>query len=856
MIVDTLFAPFKNHCRTLLLLCLIPAVSLAQASEQVTISLSGRIVSPQSQPIAQAEVRLENTGLVATTQSDGRFSFSQTVQTKQNSIRQGVPQPKGGLHFAISRAGASVDFEIRTLQNRLVESKTMNLQPGEYSVDPRRVFHHGFASGVYAVVVRTSEGIEKTALQIQSPYAFASNTGVTTQKINKTAISKQFADPTVNLVVTAQGYALYSQVVQAQAGDLGDIVLSTAESFVPGHDPISTEKQQRVTDQPEGVPAYDQVGINDGAGIPDLSGTQNVVASEHGVTGGDQTDDTQALQSILDELAARSDTDKLVTVLLPQGDVIITKEIVVEADNVVIRGKGSDPEAASFTRVVYRPDQTMRYDKIDNEGVPDLQAMSHNGNSYGWNWPGRGLFRVQTREVSPNYTDDYEEAPQNRKDIYEGSINFHWASGFNVDQDQDFPAREGDTRIQLDDRYDNGDMQAFSPGTFVWVGAANSEKMYQQQHVPEKYWERLHMKIQIFRVVSVNTSNRTIEIDAPLEFDLPANSASDGSTPIGSSKPYPSRVVPLKMVENVGFEDMFITMDINGLEKLGGGTYNYTPEQAMHNYGNMAPEYAMHGIVFKWAANSWVKNVHLFMSGSHPVVTEQVYAIELTNNILEGSWNKGGGGNGYLRLSRAWQCLVYNNVLRGLRHLTLQWSASGNVIIGNDMDCEVNLHGGWERHNLVELNRIKIPYEHAHTTCNIGCDHIVDGGVEHGTWFPIYWATGEKAGKWSGATGPRNIFFNNIMKKQTTPGGPYVDYEPYYRSDGSSNGRVFIFGWDRQTKNGSHWVHLEKNGEILSDWATNEQIDYSRDPHRGVNAELEYKGSSLFLKDAPLPFDG
>ncbi|MBD3345512.1 MAG: hypothetical protein GF401_10660 [Chitinivibrionales bacterium] len=437
----------------------------------------------------------------------------------------------------------------------------------------------------------------------------------------------------------------------------------------------------------------------------------------------------------------------------------------------------------------------------------------------------------------------------NRKDIYEGSVNFHWTAGHSVDQSTAFPARSGDRVIPLDESVNGSEMEAIEVGSYVWVGAANSEKMYQEQHVPREYWKRLHMKIQIHKVVSVNASAKSITIDTPLEFDIPANSGSDGSTPIGSSKPYPSRVAPLKVVTGVGFEDFVLTMDLEGLPRLDGGTYSYTPHQATGNYGNMAPEYAMHGLVFKWAVDCWVRNVSTYMTGSHPVVTEQARGIQVVHSRFDGSWNKGGGGNGYFRLSRAWNCLVHGCVLRNLRHLTLQWSSSGNVIIGNDMDCEINFHGGWERHNLVENNLIRIPYTHAHSNCTIGCDHIGAAGTGE-SWYPLYWSTGPKAGKWAGATGPRNILFNNVMQKQTTADGPYEDYAPYYGSDGSSRGVIFLLGWDRQTNAGSHWVHLHNDGAILQDWAGNETIDYSQDPHKGVNARLRYEGASLFLENS------
>ncbi|CAE6505004.1 unnamed protein product [Rhizoctonia solani] len=51
------------------------------------------------------------------------------------------------------------------------------------------------------------------------------------------------------------------------------------------------------------------------------------------------------------------------------------------------------------------------------------------------------------------------------------------------------------------------------------------------------------------------------------------------------------------------------------------------------------------------------------------------------------------GGNGYLRGSRVWDSLYYNNTLRNLRHITMQWCAMGNVVILNNMTFCINKAG-------------------------------------------------------------------------------------------------------------------------------------------------------------------
>lgn len=291
--------------------------------------------------------------------------------------------------------------------------------------------------------------------------------------------------------------------------------------------------------------------------------------------------------------------------------------------------------------------------------------------SGGWIWPGRSAFRVQTRAVHPYYASDYSAAPANRKDLFEGSVNFHWRSGLEVRQSQPYAARRGDTVIALASDLTAAEIATIQPGGLLWLGAANSRTMYLDQGVTtSSYWENGHMRAQVFTVAAVDSVARTVTIDKPLEFDVPANNTSDGSPAI-DGKLYYSKVMPLTAVQGVGFENFYLTQPMDGLPKLGGGSYTLNPADAVNNYGNLAPEYATHGIVFKGAANSWVKDVQMAMSGSHPIVTEVAKNLQIVDNVIQGSWNKGKGGNGYLRGSRVWDSIYAGNITRNLRHFTL-----------------------------------------------------------------------------------------------------------------------------------------------------------------------------------------
>lgn len=586
-----------------------------------------------------------------------------------------------------------------------------------------------------------------------------------------------------------------------------------------------------------GLPDWSKAGYRDGAGLPTDNDfnqdaacqvTPEELKNDFDVRPDDNADDSAGLQQAIDQLgkdcSPKASYDKLSLLRLPPGQLDVTRELKVDADYTVVRGAGGDPE--SGTRIVFRPDQNTRYDTLTKDGgdweEDDMEAGDGKG---GWLWPGRGLFRVQSRAVHEDYQKDYADAPANRKDILEGSVNVHWKAGVELREKQGgngYAARTGDTVIPLADDWA---VKRFQVGGYVNIRAANTMSFYEQQQAlpTEHELQNLHMRQQIFQVEAVDKQAGTITIDKPLEYDVPVDSTSDGSEEIDGDT-YESKASPLvDPVLGVGFENLSMTQVVPDAKA----------EDAVHNYGNLAPADEMHGIVFKWAANSWVRGVRMWMTGSHPIVTEEAKNLQIQDNYLNGAWNKGKGGNGYLRGSRVWDSVYARNVTRNLRHFTFQWSSSGNVVIGNDFDSDLNLHGGWERRNLFELNTVRVPFEHGPNNCTANCGS--EGGADEGdaTWYPIWWAAGQKAVKWSGASGPQNVFFNNTLAKQKAKGG---GFEPYY----SERGRIYQFGW-----NGSQYQHLEQNGKPIADWAGRETADFSG---HGVDTSKTDQGASLFLK--------
>lgn len=706
----------------------------------------------------------------------------------------------------------------------------------------------------------SSAGTPLHAGKVNSPFtAVLSNpvgvTGDVTWLLDDSYIGKSTAPPHQFTVTTANGqHKLKARwVVNTSTGATKDVTAVFTVGTMPefrlappvDEEPGPAIKNLWATSDNRRTPiagVYDwsKAGFGGGTVLPAPSNyrtdaacnlTAATVRSTYNVIPNDNQDDTAALQSVIDHIrtdcSPTSRVDSMAKVMLPAGKINLSKELHLDADYMLLRGAGA---GTGGTQLVFAPDANTRYDKITKDGTRwDLDAMTSGDAGGGWIWPGRGMIRVQSRAVAPKYAEQFAAAAPNRKDLFEGTVNVHWTNGVLLGGkagDTNYSARKGDKVIQLapGSSFDN-----LKVGGLVNVLAANSKKFYDSmQATPTEFpLENLHMRQQMFMVTAGDPLAATITLDKPLEYDLPVNSTSDGSEPLNGTV-FPSKVSPIvDPVTGVGIEDLSFTQVMPGLDK----------ESAKHNYGNMDPAAAMHGIVLKWVNNSWIRNVHSEMTGSHPIVTEAAANISVLDNKLEGSWNKGKGGNGYFRGSRVWDSVYAGNTTRDLRHFTFQWSSSGNVAIANSFDSDLNLHGGFERNNLFELNEVTVPYEHKSANCQTNCGGEGGSDPDDSDWYPIWWAAGKKAVKWSGSSGENNVFHNNHLRKQLgDETQQFTDYQLY-----SDRSKLYRFGSD-----GGEFKHLTADGTAISDWATMEERDYTGG--KGVDASRSDGARSIFLK--------
>jgi len=102
--------------------------------------------------------------------------------------------------------------------------------------------------------------------------------------------------------------------------------------------------------------------------------------------------------------------------------------------------------------------------------------------------------------------------------------------------------------------------------------------------------------------------------------------------------------------------------------------------------------------------NNMVDNVNIKNSGSDPLVVKGDHNT-IQNSNIDGSYNKGGGGNGYVDI-RGENNRFTNNDVHNIRHLAIQQKAKHNLIDNNRLGVDVNFHNKDEGHNAVVNNTI------------------------------------------------------------------------------------------------------------------------------------------------------
>ncbi len=240
-------------------------------------------------------------------------------------------------------------------------------------------------------------------------------------------------------------------------------------------------------------------------------------------------------------------------------------------------------------------------------------------------------------------------------------------------------APKGSKSFELDTEINTGEAIEF-----VWLGYPNDEDFLRR--IGSKKWNKSKPLLRqgIYEVDSVNGNE--IVLKEPVEIDYPQG----------------TQVKLIIPVKNFRLENITITQIVPGKD----------PSETRFVYKNLYPDYAVDSLHLKWTVNSHVKNVSVLMSGRHPLYMEESHGLLIEGFKAFGSWNKGGGGNGYITFSKTRKSVLRDCYVEGIRHLVFQWAASENLVSNCTLRVDVNFHGGFSRYNVVKDSVIDPPKEH------------------------------------------------------------------------------------------------------------------------------------------------
>lgn len=135
--------------------------------------------------------------------------------------------------------------------------------------------------------------------------------------------------------------------------------------------------------------------------------------------------------------------------------------------------------------------------------------------------------------------------------------------------------------------------------------------------------------------------------------------------------------------------------------------------------------------------DNWVDNCEFIEAGTNPIKVDGNYNT-FRDNLIDGSYNKGGGGEGYYDV-RGHDNLFYNETVKRIRHFAIQQGADHNVVFDcNFVNTDINFHNKDDGNNLIEKNKITIQRWRSWGA-------FATGGAQYGHKPP----------------GPNNIIYNN-----------------------------------------------------------------------------------------------
>ncbi len=225
------------------------------------------------------------------------------------------------------------------------------------------------------------------------------------------------------------------------------------------------------------------------------------------------------------------------------------------------------------------------------------------------------------------------------------------------------------------------------PSTYLLVRQPNSDAFLKKLGSIKWNKKYPYLRQQIVKVVSFDTKENLVYTKKPILLDFDSHL---------------SEIYICNMVSNVHLRDFKISQNVP----------NKNIDDYSFVYKNKLPDFEIDAVQFDYVSKSSIRNVEILNSGRNTLVFENSYDILADGVIINKSWNKGKGGNGYFRIARTYHSEVKNCNISNIRHLVLQWSSAGNHLHHLNMGVDLNFHGGFSHDNKVEYITFNIPKKH------------------------------------------------------------------------------------------------------------------------------------------------
>lgn len=228
------------------------------------------------------------------------------------------------------------------------------------------------------------------------------------------------------------------------------------------------------------------------------------------------------------------------------------------------------------------------------------------------------------------------------------------------------------------------DLKGLKKGDLIWIGQPNDKEFMQQLGSEVWFEEYPWVRQRISPIKAVK--DQSIDIAEKLSVDYPA-----------SADLY-----------------RFSVLRGGGLSRLSLVQEHPIPAKIPEpdRYQNVAPDIQLDLVRVSAVRDFQLTDVELINAGRHALHLDSVYDCSIKNIRARGAWNKGKGGSGYVRFSRAFGCRMTNSQVDQMRHLVIQWSSANNYFKSLRLGVDINFHGGFSRDNHLQGVVSELPDYH------------------------------------------------------------------------------------------------------------------------------------------------